>query len=267
MSTDKLFYEQRIKNLEKELQEATNTLTVYKKEYDDFILIASHDLQAPLRKVSTFIEKLTGKFQDTQVQEAKPYIDRIQASLTNMRSMIDSLSELSAVTETKQGFQKCDLNQIVQNIIEEVQIFSSENNVVITCSPLPIIEGNCTQLKHLFQNLINNSIKFQKKDTSLQINIDSKQINEEEIKSFNFSSGKTYYKIELTDNGIGFEDQYAEKIFQSFHRLHGKADYEGSGLGLAICKKIMEKHHGIIYAKGSKISGAGFILILPQTVD
>lgn len=267
MSTDKVLYEQRIKNLETELQKATNTLTEYKKNYEEFILIASHDLQAPLRKVSTFIEKLIGEFQDAQMQEAKPYIDRIQASLTNMRSMVDSLSELSAVTETKPDFQKCDLNQIAQNIIEETQPSTSENQTTITYSPLPIIEGNCTQLKHLFQNLINNSIKFRKKDTSLQINIDSKQIHEEEKIAFNLSSGKTFYKIELTDNGIGFEDKYAEKIFDPFHRLHGKSEYDGSGLGLAICKKIMEKHNGIIYAKGSKISGARFILILPQTVD
>ncbi len=265
MSTENLLYEQRIKNLETELQKATNTLNEYKKEYEEFILIASHDLQAPLRKLSTFIEKLTDKCKDAS-EEAKPYIDRIQSSLANMRSMVDSLSTLSAVTETKQDFQKCDLNQVVQNILENVKQLT-ESNAAITCSPLPIIEGNCTQLKHLFQNLINNSIKFQKKDTALQISIDSKQINEEEKKIFDLSSGKTYFKIEITDNGIGFEDQYAEKIFKAFHRLHGKSEYEGSGLGLAICKKIMEKHDGIIYAKATKISGARFTLILPQKAD
>ncbi|MDB5199605.1 MAG: hypothetical protein JWO92_1568 [Chitinophagaceae bacterium] len=262
---EKLLYEERIKHLETELQKATETLTEYKKQQEEFILMASHDLQAPLRKLSTFVERLIFKFKEASGEEAKSYIDRIQLTVKSMRAMIDSLAALSNITEAEDDFQKCDLNDLLQKNLDDIRVIVPENNAEITWSSLPVIEGNCTQLKHLFLNLISNSIKFQKKDTSLQIKINSEKINEEEKKILGLSADKIYHKIEIADNGIGFEEQYSEKIFQPFQRLHGKSDYEGNGLGLAICKKIMEKHHGIIYAKGSKDSGARFILILPET--
>ncbi|HUS02165.1 MAG TPA: ATP-binding protein [Chitinophagaceae bacterium] len=262
MSTEKL-YEQRIKQLETELLNTTDTLTRYKKEHDEFILIASHDLQAPLRKLSTFVERLTGKIKDLP-GETKTYAERIQSAVTNMRSLVDGLGTLSEVTEATKNFQECDLKVLVQIVLNDIQ---PADNVSISCSSLPVIEGNGTQLKHLFRNVIDNSIKFQKKDSPLQININSGEITEEEKKIYDLPPNKTYHKIEISDNGIGFEDQYSEKIFQPFQRLHGKSEYEGNGLGLAICKKITEKHKGIIYAKGDKEKGARFILILPEISD
>ena len=262
MSTEKL-YEERIRQLETELQNTTDTLNRYKKEHDEFILIAAHDLQAPLRKLSTFVERLTNKIKDLP-DEAKTYAERVQSAVTNMRSLVDGLGTLSEVTEDHKNFQKCDLNELVQIVLNNIQ---PGDNVTITCLNLPVIEGNCTQLKHLFQNLLDNAIKFQKKDSPLQISINAGEVNEKEKNIFALPANKTYHKIEVSDNGIGFEDQYSEKIFQPFQRLHGKSEYEGNGLGLAICKKIIEKHHGIIYAKSNKDSGALFILILPETSD
>ena len=264
MSMEKLLYEQRIKELEKELQNAVDSVSKYKKEQEEFVHIASHDLQAPLRKLSTFVERLTYKFKDVSGEEVKSYTERILATITNMRSLIDDLSALSEISGENHNFLKCDLNELLQNVLKDIQPVISENNAVIDCSALPVIEGNCAQLKLLFQNLITNSIKFKKKDTPLQIKVGSEQINQEGKKPFGLPAGKIYYKIEIMDSGIGFEDQYSEKIFQPFQRLHGKSDYEGNGLGLAICKKIMEKHHGIIYAKSSKNAGARFVLILPE---
>jgi light-regulated signal transduction histidine kinase (bacteriophytochrome) len=261
MSTEKLLYEERIMQLETELQKNTDALNRYKKEQEEFILIASHDLQAPLRKLSTFVERLTTKIKDLP-GEAKSYAERIQAAVTNMRSLVDGLGTLSEVTETTNNFRECDLNKLVQTILHDIQ---PAENVTTSCSNLPVIKGNCTLLTHLFRNVLDNAIKFQKKDSPLQIIINSTGINEEEKKIFDLPANKTFHKIEISDNGIGFEDQYSEKIFQPFQRLHGKSEYEGNGLGLAICKKIMEKHNGIIYAKGAKDSGARFILILPET--
>ena len=260
MNTETPAFEERIRQLEKELKKTTDTLNNYKKEQEEFILIASHDLQAPLRKLSTFVERLTNKFTDLP-EEAKTYSERIQAAVTNMRSLIDGLGSLSEVAEAGKNFQKCDLNEVLQKVLN----VQPEYKARITCSTLPVIEGNCTQLQHLFQNLIDNAIKFKKKDSPLQIVVDAKEINNEEKKSFNLAAHRKYHKIEIADNGIGFEDQYSEKIFQPFQRLHGKAEYEGNGLGLAICKKIAEKHNGMIYAKGNTDSGARFTVILPET--
>lgn len=263
MSKEIQAYEEKIKHLETELQKAAETLHNYKKEQEEFILIASHDLQAPLRKLSTFVERLTNKIKDLP-GEAKTYTERIHMAVTNMRSLIDGLSALSEVTESDRKFEKCDLNTLLKEVVENIQLQEKEN---ISYASLPVIEGNCTRLKHLFQNLIDNAIKFQKKDSPLQIIINSGEINGEEKRNFDLPMNKKYYKIEIADNGIGFEDQYAERIFQPFQRLHGKSEYEGNGLGLAICKKIAEKHRGIIYAKGDNAEGARFILILPETSD
>jgi signal transduction histidine kinase len=248
-------YEERIKWLE-----TTNTLNNYKKAQEEFILIASHDLQAPLRKLSTFIERLSAKFTGLP-EEAKIYTERIQSTAANMRSIINDLASLSYISEGGNDIAKCDLGILVQNVITELQL----DKTIFSISMLPVVEGNCIQLKHLFQNLLDNAVKFHKKDSAIHIAVHTAEITEEEKIIFDLAAGKTYCKIEVADNGIGFENEYAEKIFKPFQRLHGKSEYEGNGLGLAICKKIAEKHNGFIYAKGSNDSGASFILILPQT--
>jgi light-regulated signal transduction histidine kinase (bacteriophytochrome) len=263
MNEEKPLYEERIKHLETELQKATEHLDKYKKEQEEFVLIASHDLQAPLRKLSTYIERLTVKVKDLP-EEAKTYTERIHSAIKSMRTLIDGLAALSTVTESVHHIQRCDLDDILKAVLKDIH---TEKNEVVTGSPLPVIEGNCIQLKHLFRNIIENAIKFQKKDSSLQIIIDANRLMEEEKQPFGLPRSKIYYKIEIKDNGIGFDDKYSEKIFQPFQRLHGKSEYEGNGLGLAICKKIIEKHRGIIYAAGSKDSGARFILILPETSE
>ena len=264
MSKDKVLYEERITQLEMELQIATNTINQYKKEQEEFIHLASHDLQAPLRKLSTFIERLTYKFKDVTGEEANSYIERIQSTLAVMQDMINNLSALADITRSAPGFQKCDLNKVLRDALNEIQPAISENKQFVTCSSLPVIDGHYDQLKNLFKNIIHNSIKFYKKNTALEIKIDSHQVERDEKKAFGLPGDHIYFKIEFMDNGIGFDERYAEKIFEPFRRLHGKSDYPGNGFGLAICKKIMEKHHGIIFAKSAKDSGTRFTLILPQ---
>jgi signal transduction histidine kinase len=265
METQELLCEERVKHMETELRNARDLINYYKKEYEDFIMIASHDLQAPLRKLSTFTERLIYKFKEVKGDEVNAYVERIQSTLAGMRKMIDSLSVFSYASESKPGFTKCNLNEILQNVLKDIHVVTDENNVVFTNSSLPAIEGNAVQLKSLFVNIIHNAIKFQKKDTSLQILISTGVITVEDKKAFDLNENKIYHKIVITDNGIGFEEQYSEKIFQPFVRLHGKSEYEGDGFGLALCKKIMEKHHGFIYAASSKNSGTRFTLIFPET--
>lgn len=254
----------KINDLQSDLQKANDALQNCKTHFNDFILIASHDLQAPLRKLSTFIERLDLKLKDIHDPEIKIYNDRILSTVANMHSLIDGLTELSNAAELPLHFEQCDLNDLFQNILKNV---NEENNITVTISDLPPVEGSCIELKHLFKNLLDNAIKFQKKDIPLHINIYAETLKEEEKNDIDLTAGKKYFKIEIEDNGIGFDDQYAKKIFEPFQRLHGKSEYEGNGLGLSICKKIAEKHHGTIFAKGVKNSGARFIVILPEISD
>ena len=265
METQELLCEERVKQVEAELRNSRDLINYYKKEHEDFIMIASHDLQAPLRKLSTFVERLIYKFKEVKGDEVNTYVDRIQSTLAGMSKMIDSLSAFSYASESRPGFTKCNLNEILQNVLKDIHLATIENNVVFTSSSLDAIEGNAAQLKSLFENIIYNAIKFQKKDTSLQIQISTGVITEEDKKAFDLNKNKIYHKIVITDNGIGFDQQYCEKIFQPFVRLHGKSEYEGDGCGLALCKKIMQKHHGFIYATSSKNSGSRFTLIFPET--
>lgn len=265
MESTELLCKERIKQMEAELQNAYTLINYYKKEHEDFILIAAHDLQAPLRKLSTFVERLVYKFKEVKGNEVNGYVERIQSTLAGMRKMIDSLLVFSYASESKPGFTKCNLNEILQNVLKDIYLVTDKNNISINHSPLPAIEGNAAQLKSLFENIIHNAIKFQKKETPLQIQITSIPITEEDKKTFDLKENKFYHKIVIADNGIGFEKQYAEKIFQPFVRLHGMSEYEGNGFGLALCKKIIEKHQGFIYATSSKQSGTSFILIFPET--
>jgi len=146
-------------------------------------------------------------------------------------------------------------------IKEEIE----EKNVVINIGRLPVIQGNDFQYRQLFKNLFENAIKFSKKNIPLKVDVKTKSVTEDEKYLFKLENQKKFYRIEIGDNGIGFNQNYAEKIFQPFVRLHSRAKYEGKGLGLAICKKIVMNHKGIIYAEGNENKGSRFVLILPES--
>ena len=265
MSTEKMLYEHRISELEKKLLQSINDLNNCKRENEDFIHIASHDLQAPLRKLSTFVERLTHKSNNILGEEALLYIEKINVTLAHMRSLIGDLSVLSDIAEASMDFTKCDLNEVMKDTVTDIQLLIKENNADIIIQNLPTIDGNPAQLKAAFKNLLDNSIKFKNKNATPQIVITSELLNDEEKVIYDLAVDKVFYKIEFADNGIGFNQEYSDKILKPFQRLHGKAAYTGNGLGLAICKKIIDNHLGIIYAKGNENSGALFVLILPQT--
>lgn len=233
----------------------------YQKDYAEFIELAAHDLDAPLRKLSVLIDRMVMKL-DT-VSDIQDYITRIQACLSDMRTMIDSLLMLSGFSAMATKDDYCDIEKIVMNAANDLQK-QEQKKITLISSSLPVIQGDSEQYEQLFKNILANAIRFSKKDILPVIEIKSEPLRTDEVKKNNLREHKVYFRITIQDNGIGFRQEYSEMIFNPFVRLNGKSEYPGNGIGLAICKKIVENHHGIIYAEGDENTGARFVLILPQ---
>jgi len=181
-----------------------------------------------------------------------------------MRLLINNLLEFSRVTKSTQPFTSVNLNFILRQVKTDLELTIEETGTVINAADLPTIEASVTQMNQLFTNIINNAIKFHKPNKNPIIDIRASAITNEEKLAHHLPLRKAYHRITITDNGIGFEEEYATKIFQIFQRLHGKAEYPGSGIGLAICKKIVEHHNGIIFAENIPEQGAQFVIVLPD---
>jgi light-regulated signal transduction histidine kinase (bacteriophytochrome) len=241
------------------------TTELYNKEYTEFIDLATHDLDAPLRKLTTLFEMMTSKFPNVAGdEEVQRYIHRIGACINDMRSLIDDLSKLSRMTVDENKYTSCDLSLIIKEVRAELHKLINEKKVIISVSTLPVLEGQPEQYHQLFKLLIENAIKFNQFSVTPEIQIESSILSPDEKAALDLPAERQYHKIEIADNGIGFRQEYAEKIFQPFVRLHGKARYPGSGISLAICKKIVDNHQGLIYAEGQEEKGARFILALPE---
>ncbi|MES2649771.1 MAG: ATP-binding protein [Bacteroidota bacterium] len=248
---------------ERELQKNIKDLYSSNRELEEFAYVASHDMQEPLRKITTFSTRLYDKFSNQLGEEGKTYLERMNVAANNMRILIENLLEISRTSREEHPFRKTDLNKIVKAAISELELSIEENNVQIKVDPhLPTVDGVSALMHQLFCNLLNNAIKFRSKEQS-RISITSSVIDKHERERLLLPE-KVFYKIAVKDNGIGFEQEYAEKVFQIFQRLHGKAEYPGSGIGLSICKKIVDKHNGIIYAESQLGKGTTFFIILPE---
>jgi len=244
-----------------ELKEKNFALELANTELNSFSYIASHDLKEPLRKIQTFskliieTEKLSDKTQD--------YFNRIISAGTRMQNLIDSLLDFARANKSELSFEPCDLNLIVKESISELNINIVEKQAIITSEKLPTIMGVPLQLSQIFTNLISNSIKYSRPEIKPTIKITSSIIEGKKIQHPMANGQKKYYEIKLADNGIGFEKEYATKIFELFQRLHTKHEYSGTGIGLAIVKKIVTNHNGIISAGGKPNLGATFTMYFP----
>ncbi len=252
------------RQIEEDLKNKVEELNHSNRELEEFAYVASHDMQEPLRKISTFSDRLSEKYKDVLTGDGLMYLSRMIASAENMRSLINDLLDFSRVAKTEQPFEPVDMNLILQQVRMDLELTIEETQTVINCSTLPLIHAIPSQMKQLFANIIGNAIKFRKPGILPRIAIDTNMLTEDEKLRYELVQNTTYYKITIADNGIGFEDEYSSRIFQVFQRLHGKAEYPGSGIGLAICKKIVEYHHGIIYAENVPDTGARFTFIIPQ---
>ncbi len=232
-----------------------NTLTELErsnKELEQFAYIASHDLQEPLRKVKNFAELFAKKYTGSLDEKADQYISYMTSGADRMQNLILDLLNFSRVATRGKEFVITDLNEVVKRSVENLQYTIEENKANIICEKLPIIKADDSQMMQVFQNLISNAIKFKSdKDPLIEIKAVDK---------------KDHWQFSVNDNGIGFDMQYADRIFEVFQRLHSKEAYKGTGIGLAICKKIIERRKGKIWAESEIGKGTTFYMELPKII-
>jgi len=248
---------------EKERERNIRELNRSNRELEEFAYVASHDLQEPLRKVSTFCERLSSRYGEVLDKEGNLYLNRVLAATDNMKILIDNLLDFSKAARSSRTFVTCDLHQIFQEVLSDQELKIEETGTAVRLSVQATLEGIPTELRQLFNNLLGNALKFRKKSGQPAIGITSTFLSDLQKIRHSLPAGRAYYEISIADNGIGFEPEYAEKIFQIFQRLHGKAEYPGAGIGLSICKKIIDNHNGIIYG-ASNGDGSTFTVILPE---
>ena len=247
-----------------ELQKVANDLAISNKDLEQFASIASHDLKAPLRKITTYVSAISSKQKEVN-KEIQPYLDKIERAATDMNALVNNLLEYSKVTAGHISFTSADLNKIVQQAITELEVHLTESNGSISIeTSLPVIQGEALQLKRLFTNLLSNSIKFNRKDVPPVVTIHCEKAGRDVLLQNGLDQAREHYAIRISDNGIGFEKEYSEKIFELFTRLNPGKLFEGTGLGLSICKRIVDNHGGKIIATPGKPHGAVFTIIIPE---
>lgn len=254
--------EDKVRIRTEELVSKNLELEQMNSELSSFNFVASHDLQEPLRKIRAFSTRILET--ETFSEITTDYFNRIISAGERMQNLINDLLNFSRTNSTELNLVPCNLNEIV----EEIRSFSleiiHEKQAIIEIEDLPTIKSVKTLLSQLFSNLINNALKYSKKDVHPHIKISSSLISGKDIHLPNVNEEKVYYCISISDNGIGFEQEYANKIFELFQRLHSRNEYTGTGIGLTICKKIVNRLNGFIVAKGQLNEGATFTIYLPK---
>ena len=252
--------EEKVRQLNHKLLENIANLESANKDLERFAFMASHDLQEPLRKIRMFSDRLFSKYRDVLHEDAK-MVTRIQQAAERMQALIVDILAFSKISIDKSAFVNSDLNVVLTDLLAELEEEVHETHARISIEPLPPLVVSPTLMRPLFQNLISNALKYRKKDTEATIRIRSEVsvgVNDRDKNLVN-----RYCRIFVEDNGIGFDQKYAEEIFGMFRRLHNNGDYAGTGVGLALCKKIAELHNGYISARSKVNEGSTFIISLP----
>jgi PAS domain S-box-containing protein len=244
--------------------EGSNVQLVHSNgELEQFAYIASHDLQEPLRKISTFVQLLEGKIKEHADAKSLGYIDKIKDAASRMGKLIRDVLAYSALPKDQATFTAVNLEDTARNALEDYDVVMERTGAKVTWDTLPVIQGIPLQMSQLFFNLIGNALKFIRPDVQPKIHIHCSIATPQEIRSVHLKEGISYYKIQFTDNGIGMKPEDTQKIFNIFQKLHGKSEFAGTGIGLAMCKKIAQNHNGEIDATQSTENGAVFNVYLP----
>ena len=255
--------EERVKLLNEQLIANNESLKQMNEELDQFAYMASHDLQEPLRKIQVFSDKILRN--NNFDADSEKYFGKIINSSKRMQHLINNLLDFSRHTVSTTDFKKTPLNELVKNALTELEVEIEKSNARINYDDLPVVSAVPGLMQQLFYNLFSNAIKFRRPSVDLVIDVKAERMNPMDLSKFiKKGNGKNYYKITVQDNGIGFDDKYAEDIFRVFKRLHSYQEFEGTGVGLSICKKIIEKHNGFIKAESKIDDGATFIIGLPE---
>lgn len=227
------------------------------KELEQFAFIASHDLREPLRKVMNYAELMQEDYGTSIGDDGRNILKSMAAAVQRMERLLDSLLNYSRITTRAQPFDLLDLNDVIADVLEDLSLSIAETSATVSARQLPPVLGDRNQLRQLFQNLIANSIKYHREGVQPVISI---EVNNRPAPN----ADPHYVAITVRDNGIGFDNQYSELIFDVFKRLHGRDKYQGTGMGLAICRKIVDRHEGFIVASGETNVGAEFCIWLKQ---
>jgi len=253
--TEQEIAEQKLQQKNIELQQSNASL-------EEYAYVASHDLKEPLRKIATFSDRLLSTQEQHLSEEGKIYLHKIIDSSKRMQKMISDLLAVSVIAGNK-NFEVVNLGEILGEVLQTLEYKIEEKNAKVHSDELPLAKIVPSQFRQLFQNLIGNSLKFSRSGVTPVIELKHQYLYPDEVASYHLAKANKYLKIELSDNGMGFDNQFANKIFTIFQRLHGKTEYEGTGIGLAICRKIAENHGGTIMANGQQNRGSIFTIIIP----
>lgn len=268
--TEQKSIENRIRNFSKELEsqvtERNRSISLINTQLDQYAHTANHEFQEPLRKLVTFSRHIRKLYVEDSHQEVMVYINKIELAASRMSHLINDMHDYASVRLHRKLFQKTDLNQIINDTLSDFELLIEEKKArVIVQNKLPEIIAIPFQMNQLFYDLIHNALKFTRAGIKPLIKISSAKLSKAALKKFpNLDSELTYYQIDIEDNGIGFNQKYAQQIFIMFQRLMTASGYPGTGIGLAICKKIVDEYNGHIYAEGVENVKAVFHVILPE---
>jgi len=255
--------EKQVKERTRQLEENNISLEKLNKELQSFAYISSHDLQEPLRKIQTFASLIADKEIDSLSPLGKDYFQRMRNAAERMQTLINDLLSYSRADNGAHKFEITDLRTIVEEVKDDLKEELLEKESTVEVGELCAINIIPFQFRQLLYNLVSNALKFSKYGQAPYIKIESKIVEGKFLKNKNLLPNNYYCHISISDNGIGFPQEYNEKIFELFQRLHSRTQYDGTGIGLAIVKKIVDNHNGYISAKGEMDKGASFDIFIP----
>ncbi len=256
-----------------ERREAAQAMSVANKKLEqrnralrDFAYIASHDLQEPLRKISAFSSLMLEDYADAVDDTGQHYLERMEDAARRMSQLISDLLVYSRITTRARPFEPVNLNELVQNVLNDLSMQIDDVDGTVDVDHLPTLEADATQMRQLLQNLIGNALKFHRSDVPPHVEVRAHTFDDADASAVPTSMQNTegpLCRLDVSDNGIGFEDKYVDRIFTPFQRLHGRSDYDGTGMGLAICRRIVERHNGSIGVTSVPEEGTTFTVWLP----